>query len=158
MNLSLAEIENLSHEKHGAFLVNFGTKMKGRSFLECVEEGSDWTKWFVDHYHDSTKREHKIFISFVEKYVTQAEQIEAELCDEPPVTKGAKPLKVSPKSKAAPKARARDDAPEIPWEMLEEPALSDQVATLNSRMTQMELVMQEMITAIRQLNAPPSSS
>ena len=106
--------------------------MKGRSFLECVEEGSDWTKWFVDHYHDSTKREHKIFISFVEKYVTQAEQIEAELCDEPPVTKGAKPLKVSPKSKAAPKARARDDAPEIPWEMLEEPAISDQVATLNS--------------------------
>lgn len=42
--------------------------------------------------------------------------------------------------------------------MLEEPALSDQVATLNSRMTQMELVMQEMITAIRQLNASPSSS
>eukprot|EP00439_Symbiodinium_sp_Y106_P004284 s5678_g1.t1 len=46
MNLSLAdEIEDLSLEKHGAFLVNFRTKMKGRSCLECVEEGSDWTKY-----------------------------------------------------------------------------------------------------------------
>ena len=90
--------------------------------------------------------------------MTQAERIEAELCDEPCGTKGAKPLKVSPGSQAAPTARARDDGPEIPWEMLEAPTLPDQVATLISRMMQMELVMQEMITAIRQLNAPPSSS
>ncbi|CAE7818068.1 unnamed protein product [Symbiodinium sp. CCMP2592] len=153
MSLSMAEIEALSLEKHGAFLVNFGTKMKGRTFMDCVEEGSDWTKWFVDHYHDSGKREHKVFINFVEKYVSQAEQLEVELRGEPAVIKSDKPRKTSMLSQAAPKARAREDGPEIPWEMLEEPALQDQVATLNSRMSQMEQVMQEMISAIRQLNA-----
>ena len=158
LNLSMTEIEALSLEKHGAFLVDFGTKMKGRSYLECVEEAADWTKWFVEHYHDSSKRNHQIFLSFVEKYVSQAEQLAADLSGEPPVMMGGKALKELPSTKAIPKARSKPDGPEIPWELLEEPTIHDQVATLSGRMSQMEQVMQEMIVAIRQLNPPPSSS
>ena len=158
LNLSMTEIEALSLEKHGAFLVDFGTKMKGRSYLECVEEAADWTKWFVEHYHDSSKRNHQIFLCFVEKYVSQAEQLAADLSGEPPVTTGDKALRELPSTKAIPKARSKPDGPEIPWELLEEPTIHDQVATLSGRMSQMEQVMQEMIVAIRQLNPPPSSS
>ncbi|CAE7815025.1 unnamed protein product [Symbiodinium sp. CCMP2592] len=150
-NLSMAEVEELSLEKHGAFLIDFGTKMKGRSYLDCVEEAADWTKWFVEHYHDSSKRNHRIFLSFVEKYVSQAEQIEVALSGEPTVVMTGAPSKAPIASKAAPKALPKAGNPEVPWELLEDPPIHDQVASLSNRMVQMEQVMQEMIVAIRQL-------
>ncbi|CAE7270400.1 unnamed protein product [Symbiodinium sp. CCMP2592] len=137
-NLSMAEVEELSLEKHGAFLIDFGTKMKGRSYLECVEEAADWTKWFVEHYHDSSKRNHRIFLSFVENYVSQAEQIEVALSGEPTVVMTGASSKAPIASKAAPKALPKAGNPEVPWELLEDPPIHDQVASLSNRMVQME--------------------
>ena len=159
-NLKPEETQDLSLEQHGELKISFGTKMKGRTFLECVESEPDWTKWLVEHYQSSTKPCHQIFIQFVEKYVSQAESIEAELKGEPNVVVTAKTPRVVPASKAAPKARPKTTAvdEDAVWELMGDPGLPDQVALLSSRMTQMEQVMQEMIGAIRQMNGTPSSS
>ncbi|OLQ00917.1 Copia protein [Symbiodinium microadriaticum] len=157
-NLTLEQLQALSLEAHGAHVVNFGTKVKGRTFQDVVENEAEWTKWIVEHMSTSPKRSHQSFIMYVEKYVSQAEEIEAALIEtaisgEPPVRMiaQAKP-KVRSSSKAAPKASSRpvsEAVSEDPWEFMEEPAIPDQVTALNHRMLTMEQMMQEMISAIQ---------
>ncbi|CAE7939388.1 unnamed protein product [Symbiodinium necroappetens] len=166
-NLTLEQLQALSLEAHGAHVVNFGTKVKGRTFQDVVENEAEWTKWIVEHMSTSPKRSHQSFIMYVEKYVSQAEEIEAALIEtaisgEPPVRMiaQAKP-KVRSSSKAAPKASSRpvtEAVSEDPWEFMEEPAITDQVTALNHRMLTMEQMMQEMISAIQRLSVGQNAS
>ncbi|CAE7909075.1 RE2, partial [Symbiodinium sp. KB8] len=165
-NLTLEQLQALSLEAHGAHVVNFGTKVKGRTFQDVVENEAEWTKWIVEHMSTSPKRSHQSFIMYVEKYVSQAEEIEAALIEtaisgEPPVRMiaQAKP-KVRSSSKAAPKASSRpvsEAVSEDPWEFMEEPAIPDQVTALNHRMLTMEQMMQ-VTSCQRELEALLASS
>ncbi|CAE7226014.1 unnamed protein product, partial [Symbiodinium necroappetens] len=137
--------------------IDFGKAMKGRTYLDVVENEGDWTKWFLDHFKNSEKHNHKAFMIFVEKYVKQSEQIEAELLSAEgsaePATTTSRTAAPKPKPKAYPRHAVvpSDRGPTTDqWDLLSvsgelEPALDNQVSSLATRMTQLEHVMEQVL-------------
>ena len=121
-------------------------------------------KWFTDHFKASDKHSHKAFLLFVDKYVSQAEQIEKELLRDEGVSEPApRTLSARPKPKVAPrgtKAASSNQSPTDQWDLLSvsgetEPALDNQVSALATRMTQVEHVMEQVLVAIQQMQIQP---
>ncbi|OLQ00779.1 hypothetical protein AK812_SmicGene16521 [Symbiodinium microadriaticum] len=168
LNLSLEELENLTLEQLQDMTIDFGKAMKGRTYLDVVENEGDWTKWFLDHFKNSEKHNHKAFTIFVEKYVKQSEQIEAELLSaegsaEPATTTMPRTAAPKPRPKAYPRHAvvSSDRGPTTDqWDLLSvsgelEPALDNQVSSLATRMTQLEHVMEQVLVTLQQIRTSP---
>eukprot|EP00439_Symbiodinium_sp_Y106_P050062 s3577_g6.t1 len=135
---SLEELRAMPLEQMEDLVVDFGKAMKGKS--------------------------HKAFLLFVDKYVSQAEQIEKELLRDEGVSEPApRTLSARPKPKVAPrgtKAASSNQSPTDQWDLLSvsgetEPALDNQVSALATRMTQVEHVMEQVLVAIQQMQIQP---
>ncbi|CAE7708982.1 GIP [Symbiodinium sp. CCMP2592] len=158
------DLEGMSLERMGDLVIDFGKAMKGKRYEDVIQNEGDWVKWFIDHYKSSGKHAHKAFLTYVEKYVSQAEQIEKELLhDEGASEPAPKAVAGRPKPKAAPRrtlAASSNQAQVDQWDLLSvsgetEPALDNQVSALATRMTHIEHVMEQMLCAIQQMQSPP---
>lgn len=167
--LSMEQLQAMSVQELGDFQVDFGRAMKGRKYLDVVENESDWVKWMLSHMTGSEKRCHRIFFLFLEKYTAEAETIEGALrggdppsdrdLDEP----AARNTKVRPKSKAAPRnaVTASSSSGLDQWDVIAEtsdaaPPLDNQVTAMATRLTQLEHVMEQVLVALQQITPPPA--
>eukprot|EP00434_Breviolum_minutum_P022592 symbB.v1.2.019936.t1/scaffold1645.1/size107836/1 len=166
-------IQALSLEELSEMTIAFGKAKLGMRFPEAFEDHR-WTDWFVGQYEDSPKEEHQKFVVYVEK------RLDAEAQAGKGQSKGKSMTKTAVKAKA--KSAARSTASESSWtqvpqaeidseEDMIEPVLeslnqqvriesiqehlgyvSTENRNLASRLTQVEMVMNEMLTHLKQLN------
>ena len=132
-------LEQLSQEK-----ISFGKAKLGQSFPKVFQDHA-WTDWFVQTYEKSTKPAHQMYIQYVEKCLNQ--EIEKEF----------KPMP----RKMIPKETSETDMTQE-FEMAGVGKLiqvEDQVTSLTlqnqnlaSRMTQIEMSMQELLHHVRNLS------
>ena len=121
----------LTFEQMGQQTVNFGKTTRGRSFLDVIENETLWCKWVADHLHTSPQIEHRTFL--------KAEETERAL------------LKTDPQDPDSPKPSGTDL-----WDMIVENsemdatvnALTSQVGDMQSRMTRMESVLEQLVQAL----------
>ncbi|OLP81460.1 hypothetical protein AK812_SmicGene37992 [Symbiodinium microadriaticum] len=158
------EIRTMPIEELGKLTIDFGKTMNGRTYMDVAENEVQWTKWIVEHMGKSTKQCHLNFLTFVERYVSQAEAVEDSLLEsleapEPPATR-ARP-KATAKSSASRAAASTDAVPEA-WDVVStddlDPPIDHQVSALATRMSQMESMMHQVLGAIQDLNTVVRSS
>lgn len=152
--------------------VAFGTAKKGLLFTEAFKDHG-WTDWFVANYESSKKPEHHKYVRFVELTLNEEMEMEAKgggkKKTDPPSVMTAKPkmtaAKTKPKAAASAASAASDTASWTPVEGEEsEPDLDFAVDHLeeevimvraesrevNHRLTNLEAVMQEVISHLKQ--------
>ena len=158
------EIRTMPIEELGKLTIDFGKTMNGRTYMDVAENEVQWTKWIVEHMSKSTKQCHLNFLTFVERYVSQAEAVEDSLLEslevpEPQATR-ARP-KATAKSSASRAAASTDAVPEA-WDVVStddlDPPIDHQVTALATRMSQMESMMHQVLGAIQDLNTVVRSS
>ena len=132
--------------------------------MDVAENEVQWTKWIVEHMSKSSKQCHLNFLTFVERYVSQAEAVEDSLLEslevpEPPANR-ARPKAVA-KSSASRAAASTDAVPEA-WDVVStddlDPPIDHQVTALATRMSQMESMMHQVLGTIQDLNSVVRSS
>jgi hypothetical protein len=155
----LKEIRQMPLSELEKETIQFGKAKCGQTFKMAFEDGR-WTDWFVTTYENSPKIEHAKYITYVTK------RLDTEIMTE---TKGypskSKTKQVPMSSKNEPQAKM-----EPSWEeeseisgcipIMETPPnlLEEQVAivqeenhNMRSRMTQIEMAIQELITHVKAL-------
>ena len=120
-------------------------------------------RWILDHMASSSKMEHVAFITYVRRSAEEAEQVEAALL----LTEGSDEG-TGTMTKAAPKGYSRPPHHEghvweTSWDVVSEQghpdsALQEQVSLLGERISQMELMMQQMVQHLSQSSHPSQSS
>lgn len=146
-------LEQLSQEK-----ISFGKAKLGQSFPKVFQDHA-WTDWFVQTYEKSTKPAHQMYIQYVEKCLNQ--EIEKEF---KPIPRKTIPKETSKNAEA--EAESWDQISETDMTQEFEMAgvgkliqVEDQVTSLTlqnqnlaSRMTQIEMSMQELLHHVRNLS------
>lgn len=125
--------EDLQDEK-----VTFGKAHMGKKFSEVWETSQDWVKWFLMHYQESSKVEHKKMIRYIKLKI---EEMETQGTGAPQTSNRPKP-KPAPKSLAA---ANRMGPPPHPDAMPEEPGENPEVKTLEDRMTNLENALHQIV-------------
>lgn len=156
----ITKIKAMSLEELAMEKIAFGRAKLGQSF-ETVFQDHQWTDWFVSTYEKSPKPAHQLFVHFVEKRLNQE------------ALKNHK--KGYPSTKDNSKKSTETMAAEVnSWDEISEPDFSqefeipgvskinqmeDQVASLQmqnqnmtNRMTQVEMVLQEVLQHVRGLS------
>ncbi|CAE7220336.1 unnamed protein product, partial [Symbiodinium sp. CCMP2456] len=159
LHLSLDEMEAMSLEQLGELKIDFGRTMSGRTYMDVAINEQAWSKWIIEHMAKSTKKEHQAFLRFMERYVEEAEGVEASLLDaleaSEPGRAAARPKIAAKKGTASRAAASSDTGPET-WDLVNDrerdSALDHQVTVLSTRVNQMESVMQQVLVAIQELN------
>ena len=80
----MAEVEGMTLEEHSQLTVTFGQAIRGSTYIEAVQTNPSWCKWVAEHMQESQLIQHSMFLLFLERLVTQAEQIEKDLQQEGP--------------------------------------------------------------------------
>eukprot|EP00435_Cladocopium_sp_Y103_P013037 s4175_g3.t1 len=62
-----------SLEELGRMPVSWGSKGRGKTFLEMWNSDQAWVKWGVAHLHSSSLHDHKLFLHFVALMVERCE-------------------------------------------------------------------------------------
>lgn len=75
VSADMSKFQQMSAQEMGETKVMFGKTHIGRTFAEVWNEEKTWAKWFTKAYADSQKPEHQKFLMYVEKMVTEHEQI-----------------------------------------------------------------------------------
>lgn len=153
-------------EDLGKMTIDFGKTMTGRTYMDVAENETAWTKWIVEHMAQSKKRCHVNFLTFMERYVNQAEAVEGSLLESleevEPSARRARPKAAA--NCTASRAVASNEAIPEAWDVIsvddQGPPLDHQVTALATRMSQMESVMQQVLAlvAIQDLSSVPRSS
>ena len=160
---TLEEVQTMPLEKLGETKILFGKAMKGRTFADAYANEQAWVRWILDHMASSSKMEHVAFITYVRRSVEEAEQVEAALLLIEGSDEGTGTM-----TKAAPKGYSRPPHHEghvweTSWDVVSEQghpdsALQEQVSLLGERISQMELMMQQMVQHLSQSSHPSQSS
>lgn len=69
----LEEMNKYSMEQLESMKVDFGATHKGKSYLEVWTHHQAWIKWFTEHFHSSSKLEHRKMLRFIELKVEHRE-------------------------------------------------------------------------------------
>ena len=148
------ELESVPLDQLGETVIRFGKAMKGRTFQDVVQNETDWVSWMLDHMSSSTKTEHVAFLTYVRRYVEEAEATEATLLQTrgPSENRGAS-AKATAKSRSQPRPEA--DV----WDVISDhetagSVLQEQVTVLGERLGQMEQLMQQLIQHVSQTPPP----
>lgn len=171
-------IDHLSLDMLKVETVKFGKTHQGKTYEEVWSTDPSWTKWFLTHYQKSTNLEHRKVIRYLQMKIEEAEK----------ATTGVSQMPVMPRPKAAPKSLAAtakmrpapsvvpensmgpaphpDAFPEnmmqvmaeAPW--VEQEEMTGAVNQLQSRMTSLELALQQILVHLTPVsaNAAPMSS
>ncbi|CAE7941930.1 unnamed protein product [Symbiodinium sp. KB8] len=150
IQVSLEEARVMPLTQLGQVTVSFGTKVRGRTYEDVAQSETSWVKWCLEHLADSTKHSHRLFIIYMERFVSQSEELEADLMMNP-VTGDHEPQpsrsKPTPKSKAGakPATVSEDDR----WDMVATRSavqhVEGQVNVLSDRMTHLEGMLQQVL-------------
>ncbi|CAE7227129.1 GIP, partial [Symbiodinium sp. CCMP2456] len=153
------EIRTMPLEELGKMKIDFGKTMTGRTYMDMAENETAWTKWIVEHMAQSKKRCHVNFLTFMERYVSEAEAVEGSLLESleevEPSARRARPKAVA-KCTTSRTVASTEAIPEA-WDVIsvddQGPPLDHQVTALANRMSQMESVMQQVLVAIQDLSS-----
>ncbi|OLQ11318.1 hypothetical protein AK812_SmicGene4852 [Symbiodinium microadriaticum] len=149
------ELESVPLDQLGETVIRFGKAMKGRTFQDVIQNETDWVSWMLDHMSSSTKMEHVAFLTYVRRYVEEAEATEATLLQ----TEGSSETRgASAKATAKSCSQPRPEADV--WDVISNhetagSVLQEQVTVLGERLGQMEHLMQQLIQHVSQ--TPPST-
>lgn len=157
----LLQIKAMSLEQLSAEKISFGKAKLGQEFPKVFSDHA-WTDWFVQTYEKSTKPSHQKYIQYVEK------RLNAEIKQEVKGASSKTSLKDTPKP-------SEDE----PWDQISEAdvihdfempgmgkliQVEDQVTSLTmqnqnlaSRMTNIEMSMQELLHHVRNLSVKSES-
>lgn len=104
--LTKPDFSGLSLEEMDQMKIAFGRQQLGKPFKEVWDREQAWVTWFTQHYENSQKYEHQIFLHYIETKVERAEltQQAIPVTNVPPKTKI--PAAVTTKSRAMPKSFA----------------------------------------------------
>ncbi|CAE7571351.1 GIP, partial [Symbiodinium necroappetens] len=107
----------------GQTIVTFGKHAKGRTFEDVIVNEESWIKWVCDHLGTSDKTEHQVLLIYIERYVAEAEVLEADLRQ----TTEAVTVQPTPKSKMPPRKPSRIQEPPVEdhWDMVAEAELQN---------------------------------
>ena len=75
----MADVERMSLEEHGQLTVTFSQAMRGTTYIKAVQTNPSWCKWVAEHMQESKLVQRRTFLLFLERFVSQAEQIEEGL-------------------------------------------------------------------------------
>lgn len=166
--LTMEQLDAMTVQQLGDYPVDFGRAMRGRKFIDVVENEKEWVTWMLQHMSASQKRCHRIFFLFLEKYTAQAEEVEGVLLgdhlkDSDGREPGGNNSKARPKSKAAPRttaSHARSQGQDQ-WDLIaessdNEPPIDNQVSAMATRLTHLEHVMEQVLVALQQITPPPA--
>ena len=70
---ALPDLTQYSLDEMANMKVTFGEKWKGSMFLQVWEQDQGYVAWFLGKYQGSTKLDHRLFTTFIEAMVDQAE-------------------------------------------------------------------------------------
>eukprot|EP00435_Cladocopium_sp_Y103_P008313 s4904_g2.t1 len=148
-------LEELANER-----ISFGKTKVGQKFVDVFED-NQWTDWFVGTYEKSPKIQHQMFVQYVLKRLDQ------EIIEDKAAKKNAKSEKMKD-------YRATASAESDVWDQISETApvsefempnvmkvqqVEEQVLNLSmenknlaSRLTNMEMAMQEVLQHVRRLS------
>jgi hypothetical protein len=109
--LTKPDFTSLSLEEMDRMTIAFGRQQLGKPFKEVWDREQPWVTWFTQHYENSQKYEHQIFLHYIETRVERAELTQQAI----PVTnvqpkiripaQGATKSRAMPKSFAMPKCK-----------------------------------------------------
>ena len=71
--LTKPDFSGLSLEEMDQMKIAFGHQQLGKPFKEVWDREQSWVTWFTQHYENSQKYEHQIFLHYIEKRVERAE-------------------------------------------------------------------------------------
>lgn len=150
--VSLTEFRQMSMDEMDACTVGFGKTHLGKTYLEVWERERSWRRFIINKYATS---------DMIHYFQMKIERLELELAL-PEMESEEEQNVIPPKAKAKAKAYAAPHETPIPdmasetsetWDVM--PDTENQaVEVLQNRMYQMENVMQEILTHMRQ-HAPP---
>lgn len=91
--------------------INFGKKHRGKTFNQVWMADQGWVQWFISHFHASSDSNHRKFLMFVEKKVSELELWENTILktNGEPGTSSQQP--VQPRPKVNPKAKSKMPPP-----------------------------------------------
>lgn len=149
-SFTVDEVEAMPLEQLGQTVIKFGKAMKGHTFEHTVQHETDWVRWMLEHMGSSTKMEHVAFVTYVRRYVEEAETTEAML-----LRPDGSAEDVGTSAKAAAKSRSKPRPEAEVWDVTPthesaDSALQEQVTLLGERLGQMEHLTQQMIQHMSQ--------
>ena len=104
--LTKPDFSGLSLDEMDQMKIAFGRQQLGKPFKEVWDREQSWVTWFTQHYENSQKYEHQIFLHYIEKRVERAEVTQQAI----PVTNVHPKIKIpvpgTTKSRAMPKSFA----------------------------------------------------
>ena len=146
--LTDVQLRALDMTTFGGFVVTFGKTVRGQTFQSVVEGNPAWTRWVLEHLADSNKREHQVFMLYVERYLDEAETTESLLLH------GASEAS-HPEGSQEPADQTQGAMDAELWDVVasRHGSVQNQVLELSDRMSQMEGLVQQMLGAIQQLTS-----
>lgn len=106
----LPDISQHSMEQLGEMTIKFGSTHVGKKFSHMWAHEQKWITWFLQHYPDSEKTEHRLVRRYVELKVEEAEHWNHKI----PVQTSQKDLQspnLNPKKSGYAKAKAKSQFP-----------------------------------------------
>ena len=145
-------------------LIDFGKLHKGKSYRQVIQEFPDWVSWFLSHYQDSPKSEHRHIAHFTELWMDHLERDEWDLMMDPsePSPEGPKPhpapkAKTMAKSSISPPRKGYPIKPATPANPPPPEDLSQDVSALQTRMLRVEEVLSQILSHVQQQSGPAAS-
>lgn len=173
LELSIHELENSK--------MDFGSTHRGKLFSTMWSDHQDWIKWFVDHYQNSTNVKHRKMLHYIELKIERHE-LEGTTVPIPSVEGTGKKINPSvsptPKKMSAAKTMAKSlaipaatkeeiqeeleesweevDVAELSIVQLEQQETRADVQALQSRMLNIENVLQTIVSHLQSSASTPS--
>ena len=98
------DLDHLTRDQLSQEVIDFGSKHKGRTYLEAWTEDQDWVMFMVSRYQESMKLSHRKFLRFIDPQLTEHEKHQLPI---PVMKKAATTMPIhTPKNAAKAKAKA----------------------------------------------------
>ena len=125
------DFSHLSMDQLETSKINFGKTHVGKSYLHMWTREQKWVLWFTQHYAQSQKYDHRMFLYYVEKKIERCELtgMKASLnsaTEEIKAAQSSNPHGVQPKAKPQRGQTGKTPVEDIPatvWDYEEDPEL-----------------------------------
>ena len=127
------DFSHMSMDQLEVMKIQFGRTHVGKTFNHMWCREQKWVLWFTQHYHQSTKWEHRVFIYYVEKKVERSELTGVKVpirsaTDQATEKEHGPPAQLQgaqPKAKAMAMASGTTEVLASPWDLDDDPELFD---------------------------------
>ena len=126
-------------------LIEFGKKMRGRTFLEAWTQEKAWVKWMLEHTAKDPNPAQARWLEYVEQKLTEQEAKDANCDDEwarVEPESGAKTTPTTARKRTGRKAEADKDEAGLAQ-------VEEMIASMNAKIDAMSGTMQQILAAIQ---------